>query len=319
MRSWSTADVPARDALSYWCDSIGRVMLELDIEAGGPAGFRAQLSQGTLGPVSVNFLRASPQSVARTRRGISRSSSESFLLVHLRAGTFEFDRAGQTTRVHSGACILMDSRERYEVRCPQSTDCLILQLPAEWLRAWVPNPESLAGRLLRPEAGWSGVLTAAVAALQPDELTRLALPPGVVAEQLVSLLALAAGPAVPGASRPDSLTVRLQRALRDRYHEIGLTPANVAQDLGISVRYLHYLFAKRQTTFGRELVRVRLERARDLLSDPRCADTPIGDVASRCGFAEASHFARCFRGIFGIAPSDFRRRSHCGSSATALS
>ncbi|HVW71272.1 MAG TPA: AraC family transcriptional regulator [Steroidobacteraceae bacterium] len=319
LRCWSTADVPPRDALAYWCDSIGQVMLELDIEAPGGDGFSAQLDQGTLGPVSANFLKASPQSVARTRRGISRSSSEAFLLVHLRSGTFAFDRAGETTFVHSGACILMDSRERYEVCCPKPTDCLILQLPAEWLRAWAPNPEVLAGKLLRPDGSWAGVLTAAVAALQAGELDRLALPPGVVAEQLACLLALAAGPDDPRPSRPDSLTIRLHRALRDRYHEVGLTPAAVAHDLAISVRYLHYLFAKRKTTFGRELVRVRLERARDLLSDPRSARTSIGDVAARCGFAEASHFARCFRGSFGVAPSDYRRRSHCGSSTTALS
>jgi AraC family transcriptional regulator, positive regulator of tynA and feaB len=82
----------------------------------------------------------------------------------------------------------------------------------------------------------------------------------------------------------------------------------IAQDLGISSRYLHYLFAKSSTTFGRELIRLRVERARELLGDERFADTPIGDVASRCGFAEASHFARCFRASFGFSPSDYRRR-----------
>jgi hypothetical protein len=33
----------------------------------------------------------------------------------------------------------------------------------------------------------------------------------------------------------------------------------------------------------RELVRVRLEGARDLLGDRRCIDTPIGDVAGVAG------------------------------------
>jgi len=126
---------------------------------------------------------------------------------------------------------------------------------------------------------------------------------------VASLLALAAGPDVgAGVSRPEQLNGRLRRALRDRYHEIGLTPAAIAGQLGISARYLHHLFAKQSTTFGRELVRLRLERARDLLGDRRCADAPIGDIAARCGFAEASHFARCFRSTFGFAPSDYRRR-----------
>jgi AraC-like DNA-binding protein len=130
----------------------------------------------------------------------------------------------------------------------------------------------------------------------------------VVAEQIASLLALAAGPPPAQSLRPDVLMHRLGRLLRDRYHEIGLTPTVLAQDLGISARYLHHLFAKQATTFGRELLGVRLERARDLLANPRHDDIPIGDIASRCGFAEASHFARRFRHSFGAAPNDFRRQ-----------
>lgn len=308
VRCWSTEDVQPRDALSYWCDSIGQVMLELDIEAAGK-GFSAQLDQYSLGPATANFLRATSQSVARSRRCISRSVHEAFLLVHLREGEFEFERHGQATLVRPGDCVLMDSRERYEVRCPRPTSCLILHLPPQWLRGFLPRPEMIAGRVLRPERGWSAALTAAIAALQPAELTQLALPPGVVAEQVASLLALAAGPDVgTGVSRPEQLNGRLHQALRDRYHEIGLTPAVIAGELGISARYLHHLFAKQSTTFGRELLRVRLERARDLLGDRRCADAAIGDLAARCGFAEASHFARCFRNTFGFAPSDYRRR-----------
>ena len=208
-----------------------------------------------------------------------------------------------------GDCVLMDSRERYEVRCPRPTSCLILHLPPQWLRGFLPRPEVVAGRVLRPERGWSAAVTAAIAALQPTEMSRLALPPGVVAEQVASLLALAAGPDVgTSVSRPEQLNGRLHQALRDRYHEIGLTPAATAGELGISVRYLHHLFAKQSTTFGRELLRMRLGRARDLLGDRRCADAPIGDIAARCGFAEASHFARCFRNAYGFAPSDYRRR-----------
>ena len=57
VRCWSTQDVQARDALSYWCDSIGQVMLELDIEAADNAGFSAQLDQYSLGPATANFLQ----------------------------------------------------------------------------------------------------------------------------------------------------------------------------------------------------------------------------------------------------------------------
>jgi AraC family transcriptional regulator, positive regulator of tynA and feaB len=272
-RCWSTDDVQPRQALAYWCDYISEVMLELDIESTGRTGFSAQLDQWRLGPTTANFLSATAQSVSRTRTRISHSSSEAFLLVHLREGDFDLRHCGQSTHLRAGDVTLIDSRLPHEVDCPGTTRCLILQLPPQWLSAWLPRPEALLGRVFHPDTGWG-----------------------------------AAGPSPVDPLRPDVLTHRLQRLLRDRYHEIGLTPAALARDLSISARYLHHLFAKQATTFGRELLRVRLERARDLLSDPRHDHVPIGEVASRCGFAEASHFARRFRHTFGAAPNDFRRR-----------
>ena len=307
-RCWSTDDVQPRQALAYWCDSICQVMLELDIESTGQQGFSAQLDQWRLGPTTANFLSATAQSVSRTRTRISHSSSDALLLVHLREGDFGLRHCGQSTYLRAGDVTLIDSRLPHEVDCPGTTRCLILQLPPLWLSAWLPRPEAFLGRVFHPDTSWGAALSATLAALQPTELDRLALPAGVVAEQVASLLALAAGPPPGDSLRPDMLVHRVQRLLRDRYHEVGLTPSALAGDLGISSRYLHYLFAKQATTFGRELLRVRLERARDLLGDSRHDHVPIGEVASRCGFAEASHFARRFRHTFGAAPNDFRRR-----------
>ena len=273
-RCWSTEDVQPRHALAYWVDSICQVMLELDIEAAGSDFFSAQLDQYSLGPATANFLRATPQWVSRTRRRISRSHNDAFQLIHLRDGEFELEQYGRSGLLRGGDCVLVDSSEPL-LQCalpPRTTRCLILQLPAQWLGTWLPKPELLAGRVLHPNGGWSAALSAAMAALQPTELKDLALPPGVVADQIASLLALAGGPVETDSLGPDVLTDRLFRVLRDRYHEIGLTPAAVAGDLGISARYLHHLFAKRTTTFGRELGEVRLERARELLNDRRFAD-----------------------------------------------
>ena len=171
-RCWSTEDVRPRDALAYWCDSISQVMLELDIEATGADFFSAQLDQFSLGPAKANFLRATPQSVARTRRRISRSNNEAFLLLHLREGEFELDHYGQTSLLRGGDCVLVDAREPYRARCPRVTRCMVLQLPLQWLRAWLPQPEVMAGRVLHPDNGWSAALSAALAALHPDGFER---------------------------------------------------------------------------------------------------------------------------------------------------
>jgi AraC family transcriptional regulator, positive regulator of tynA and feaB len=306
IRRWSTHDVEPREALDYWRDSVCHAIIELGVEAPEEECFQARLEQYALGPATVNLIEATQQRVERTRHAISRSRSAAFHLLHLRAGQFQLEHGGRTAVLHAGDSVLVDSTEPHKARCPVPTRCLIVQFPQQWLRAWLPVPEEIVDRPLRPQHGWSAALAAALASLRPDDLDGLSLPRGVVAEQLAALLALTAGPTAPRPSSRDQLHARIVRTLQDRYYDTSLAPGAVASEHGISKRYLHFLFACTGTTFGTQLLRVRLQRAQQLLSDARFADVPIGDIAARCGFAEPSYFARCFRRHFGSAPGVYR-------------
>jgi AraC family transcriptional regulator, positive regulator of tynA and feaB len=306
VRSWSTLDVEPGRALAYWCDSVSRAILELGVECPEGEDFRARLEQCPLGPATLNFVEATSQSVVRTAQSIARSRAAQFHLLHLRSGQCELAGIGRSAVLRAGDCVLLDSDRPHSARCPVPTGSLIVQFPKNWLRAWLPEPESFVGRVLRPREGWSAALAAALASLEPGGLENLVLARGVVAEQIAALLALASGhPAAPLA-RGDRLRTSVLRTLRDRYHEVGLSPVSVAEAHGISKRYLHLLFASVGTTFGKQLLNVRLERARQLLRDERFGDVPIGEIAARCGFAAPSHFARCYRRRFGLAPGTYR-------------
>jgi AraC-like DNA-binding protein len=212
---------------------------------------------------------------------------------------------GREALVGPGECVLMDSTEPYVIDCPGPTSALALRLSRPWLQYWVPDPTACATRTFGGK-GWSAALCAALSTLGVDSASQLALPAIRVAEHIAGLLALAAGPnpeAMRGTSRLDDLI----RALRDQLHEPNLTPDSLALQFDISKRYVHHLFAEAHTTFGEQLMRLRLERAHAILRDARCANLPIGEVAIRCGFTDPSHFARRFRLQFGQTPRDFRR------------
>jgi AraC-like DNA-binding protein len=80
----------------------------------------------------------------------------------------------------------------------------------------------------------------------------------------------------------------------------------LAQQLGTSTRTLQRRFAALGRAPAATLQRLRLERARDLMTDPA---RPIGDVAHASGFASQAHFATAFRTAFGASPSEYRRAS----------
>jgi AraC-like DNA-binding protein len=303
---WSTADVESKHALAYWVDTICKSFLEIDIDSPQRNQFRARLEQSALGPATLNLIEADPQTVRRTPARIAHSRYAGYFLLQLRAGQLRFQQYGREACIEVGDCVLVDCNAPYRLECLQATRTVALRFPRDWLRNWIPTPESLAGRPFRSGSGWSTVLSAALANLDTDRDQELALPEGVVAEQIAALLALAAGPDARVSRGSEKLLNRVRRTIRDRCHEAGLTPAEVADAHGISKRYLHYLFAHTDSTFGDELMRMRLDCAHRLLSDTRFAALTVSEVAGRCGFVEPSHFARRFRKAYGAGPMEFR-------------
>jgi AraC family transcriptional regulator len=54
----------------------------------------------------------------------------------------------------------------------------------------------------------------------------------------------------------------------------------------------------------RFVLRHRVERAKEML---RAADARVLDVAVACGFKTQQHFARVFRRMCGVSPTEYRR------------
>jgi AraC family transcriptional regulator, positive regulator of tynA and feaB len=255
-------------------------------------------------------VEADTQTIRRTRARIAQSRYAGFFLLQLRAGQLDFQQYGRDCHVESGDCLLVDCSAPYRLECLPTTRSVALRFPEQWLRNWIPAPENLAGRPLRAASGWGTALSAAFANLDIGGDEELALPASTVAEQIAALLALAAGPETRARTVSEQFFNRVRRTIRDRCHESGLSPSVVANDLGVSKRYLHYLCANAGTTFRNELMQVRLDAAHRLLSDRRYDALSVGEITARCGFVEPSHFARRFRKAFGRGPSAFRTALH---------
>jgi AraC-like DNA-binding protein len=303
-RHWSTEEVDPRHALAYWVDTICDRFLELEIDTPLRHRFRASLDQTDLGPATASFIQAEIQRVQRTRAKISHMSAPVYVLLQLRAGHIQFRQLGRETRVGPGECVFIDGTEPYELECPQPTSALALRLPADWLGHWLARPEHLAARRFDAGGGWSTALCAALASLDIEACDQLALSREQVAEQIASLLTLAVGNETATPDKDLRLFDHLMRTLKGRFHEPDLSLASVATEHGISKRTLYYAFADAGTTFVNELMRLRLERARQLLSE---RDLSVTEVAAHCGFNDSSHFARRFRRQYGLAPAQLRR------------
>ena len=98
--------------------------------------------------------------------------------------------------------------------------------------------------------------------------------------------------------------VHAVRAIDDRYWDTDLTVRSLARELGMSTEHLCRVL-KRQTggTFVTLLRRARVRAACRLLEATTLC---MKEIAARVGFSSASRFARDFKKVCAVSPSEYR-------------
>jgi AraC family transcriptional activator of tynA and feaB len=306
-QSWSTAHLLPGKALSYWRDVICENLLQMHIQSSQKSAFFGHIEKHAFGPMKANFISVSEQKVWRERTAAHNAKDHLFHLIHVRKGVQLIEQYGRSLKVETGDCLLIDCLAGFEFDFPQGVEALVLEIRRDWLKGWLPAPEDAAARLIDGRSGWGATLASALSNVTPTTVGASGLPPTVVAEQIVSLLALAAAhyDSSP-TTHKRALLRRVTETIRERCHEPDLDPATVAAALGLSRRYVHLLFASVGTTFSHELYACRLHRAQRLLCDRRFDGLGIAEIAWNCGFSEPSHFTRRFREQYGSPPSAYR-------------
>ena len=105
--------------------------------------------------------------------------------------------------------------------------------------------------------------------------------------------------------RRRALFQEAREVLARRFGDPDLALATVAHEIATSRRQLQRAFAEvGGTSFSRELQRIRMVRAAQLLVD---GSLPVHSVAGAVGYRQAAQFAKVFRRHHGKPPSAFRR------------
>lgn len=131
------------------------------------------------------------------------------------------------------------------------------------------------------------------------------------AEALLQLIAHGYAGAVQAASADEVRKLRCEQVkeiIGAQLRNPALTVQAVAEEAGVTTRYLQLLFAQEGECVSEY---IRRERLRGCLLDLRngeLAARSITDIAFSWGFNSAAHFSSVFRKEFGVSPREYR---HC--------
>jgi AraC-like DNA-binding protein len=279
-------------------------MSDREIEL-GVCGFEGVVTARSIARLQVSQVTVhGTQTLRRTPTMIARCSRPAFVLVRVRAGRGVLRHRGGEVPLCEHECVLLDGREPYELSFQDGSDSLWLHLPVDWVEGHLTDPHVAVAVSLGNRQPWSAMLRDVVDTVHADDG---ASPAFLVARSLCTALALTVDAIEVRSTAHSRKTFKsLQRTLAELAPTCNVTVAQIAQAHGISPRYVHAIFSANGTSCGRELIRVRLERAQRLLLDSTQTERSIDDIAWQCGFSDAAHFRRRFRALFGVPPSAMR-------------
>ena len=100
----------------------------------------------------------------------------------------------------------------------------------------------------------------------------------------------------------DDRLVAMINYIQNHYQEVTLE--SLAQEFGLSTPYVSkYIKEKSGKTFGEQVTRIRMRRAKTLL---RHGNMTVENISYSIGYPNAEHFIRTFKKEFGVTPSQFR-------------
>ena len=309
---WSSDGMARRDALAQWRAWAASTIAPIEVAVFDADSFAARWVSHGIGQLRLLHLHAPAQRVTHTgAAGSSGRAAPSIQLVYARHGAMKTSLEGRHFTVQPGQFVLLDNTRFYEMEMDTAHEAADLMMPQGWLERYLPDPGALLARPFDGRSGWGAPLGSLLEAML-DNLAEAPLPRSLIAEQVGSLLTLATGFPDPDASRGSNsrhrgqLAREILRRIESQHADPDLSPERVASECGISKRYLQTLLAGSGTSFIQELNATRLDRASELLTDPRARGLAIAEVGFRTGFLDPGYFARLFRKRFGITPREWR-------------
>jgi AraC-like DNA-binding protein len=326
MIKFSTESLPEAERFDRWREEFMRPVYNFDVlrlHRPEHESFHTVDEVLKLGELGFAGCTGGPRGFSRSRKQAS-DGDDCFTFCVNRRGRIELSQSGSVLSVSRTRIVLVDHGrpvERLAVTPDAQTShddstvrCYNYTVPRHRLLEAAPNVQDHVGKAVPGDGRVLQYLVWYTESLlsKPVTVAEPALA-SLAGDHVFDLIAMLVGPTRDAAELAVGRGLRASRLMAilsyvDRnLSNSNLSPRTIADAHGISVRYVSQLMEERGETIGRYIVRSRLERVAQKLSDPATLGTRVGDIALACGFNDISSFNRAFKGYFGESPRSYRR------------
>ena len=293
------------------CQGFMKLNMQLDFVDRSPTKRQCKVVARSFGPVGVGRIMGGASSFIRARPHLA-DGRDLISVVISGGGRFQVDGVHGPDRYAGGGAAILESRTTSVLNSFDDTAAWTICMERARLEPMLAGLHGPLQRCIQADNPALRLLAGYLETLFSfDQDCDLALAATHIGDLTLSALGVR-GETQDVVRERSVRATRLQTVL-DRLGcdaaEPGLDPATFAARMGMSARYLHRLLEPTGRSFAEHLVANRLQRAAGMLRDPSFAELRIGEVATRAGFADISHFNRSFRRAFGDTPFGMRTRA----------
>ena len=294
-----------------WNSLLSNIFGSIRAEPRGRDPFKAALSAVTIGDVSMIQCRSRPANVLHNPADMPPGSKNDFIIKVQMQGNSTVKLRDNTLALRPGDYMICDNSQPYCLAFEEETTIISVPMAEHYLRKFSPFPADVA---FLPVDGSNPIHRVAYDYLhslwrnEVGEMSEFAK--GKLAETFLELAVLSIAdqqrlltPPKPGHRE---LYLRCCQYIDQHFDDENLSPAQIAEANGISLRLLQGTFAEQGTTVRDYVTIRRLQEAMRILETPVYQSRSISEIAYRAGFKSLASFSRTFKDHFGKSPSDVR-------------
>jgi AraC-like DNA-binding protein len=310
---WDTHYMTAGKAFAQYRDALCSVYMPWTSKSDCAAEFHGRFETANVGSGTISRNRCSPMDCARGTSELARSQDECFYLIYVVSGFHGVEQNDNRMSAGPGEIVVADSSRPVRVVGGDAYDVIALTIPKSKLIGVHNLEDNLCKKTIAPNQFTMPLLSCTdLLSRRLTAMTRSEL--GSLYDACVALLPMAAGCFDDdnkerfSAGQHNQLLDAIKEFIGHSISDPDLSAVTAAECFGISVRYVHKLFAVTGTTFNAYVAGVRLDKIGiDLLAISERSQS-ISNLAYRWGFNDISTFNRSFKRRFGCSPSRWRHQ-----------
>lgn len=306
---FDTKSVRLSDRIEYWRDTICHNLIGVRCQGTSWSNFEGRVSVLGGEGGALAQIAAGPH-VAWTSSDVPREKGYYYLFVQ-RQGCVNLRRDEGDFALLPGDLYLHNAETEHQFHFPDNFEHLALRIPTQLARQHWPDLQNVQFMLHNGRDQPVNRLISALASELMENAEDL-LEPEVSASVMATfdMFVQSVNARDPqrfgGLPAPVKLLRRAKQYISGQLGDATLTPDRVAQELGITRRYLDLLFKREGKTTNAYIQDLRLSRCAAELRLERDHPRAISSIAYDWGFRDPSSFSRAFRQKYECSPRSYR-------------